>query len=250
MPGFSGTDESSHFLFLETPEDSQNSLQLLYKLFVSTVRFLEVRGIKASLSLFPNEYTTTEGPQAGGIQESNIYSNCKTYANRSAAEKTWPEHARILEIGVGNGNHAVSIIQSCGASTYTGIDINFSQLLDSSKSSLNNLSTSTNVTLIQGDSIQNLTALVQEGKQFDVIYVDANHWFYYVSQEIELASKLVATGGLIVVNDYLPWFIGSMEPCGVQKATNLFLAAHPEYKVVYYAINDCDLAISSMPLSI
>ena len=57
-------------------------------------------------------------------------------------------------------------------------------------------------------------------------YMEYNHWHHFISQELNFAKKLLEPNGLIVVNDYLPWFIGSMEPCGVQKANKFFKAKY------------------------
>ena len=63
------------------------------------------------------------------------------FASREKAENTvWKKYASILEIGVASGRHAVSLIQSTDATQYTGIDVDFSQLSQSSKLALDKLS--------------------------------------------------------------------------------------------------------------
>ena len=145
MKPFNGVGES-HFLMLENENDLKESLKQIYRLFIGTIRLLELQGHKGTLSLFPDEYTTTEGAQAGGIPDSSIDPNCRVFANRDTAEKTlWPKNCKLLEIGVGNGNHAVSIIEATKASSYIGIDINLSQLCKDAHDKLKSYSNQTSI---------------------------------------------------------------------------------------------------------
>jgi hypothetical protein len=160
------------------------------------------------------------------------------------AEKTlWKQFGSILEIGVASGDHAVSLIVDTNAKSYCGIDIYYGQLSESSKERLNSLSTTCDIQLIQNNSLCVLDSLVKQSCTFDSIYIDANHWHFFVSQELDLCSKLLAVNGRIVLNDYLEWFVGSMEPCGVKRAVNEFLAINPDWCIDYFAINDCDISL-------
>ncbi len=246
MTNSSAAGAAFRMLFLEKAQDAQAGLRMLYNLFASTIRWLEINGINATLSLFPDEYTTLSGPQAGGIQESSMLSSCRVYASRTIAEDNWPKNARILEVGVGGGEHAVSIISRTSPTEYIGIDIDLSQITLTIRPQLNALSQVAKVSLIQANSLDYLAQLVSTGQKFDVIYLDSSHWHHCISSEIEYSRHLLSDGGLIVLNDYTPWFISSMEPCGVQKAANSFLRKYPEFKVAYYAINDCDMAITNV----
>ena len=84
---------------------------------------------------------------------------------------------------------------------------------------------------------------IEEKIGYDVIYIDSSHWHSIVSQEIALASKLLNKGGRMVLNDYQNWFVDAMEPCGVVKSVNEFLGLNCEWKVEYFALNDCDISL-------
>ena len=62
-------------------------------------------------------------------------------------------------------------------------------------------------------------------------------------KELQLSSKLIDVGGHVAFNDYLSWFVGSMEPCGVVKAVNDFLDKNENWKVEHFAINERDICI-------
>lgn len=106
---------------------------------------------------------------------------------------------------------------------------------------LNSLSTTCEIQLFQNNSLVVLGNLLKQTCAFDSIYIDANHWHFFVSQELVFCSKLLALNGRIVRNNYLEWFVGSMEPCGVKRAANEFLAVNFEWCIDYFAINDCDV---------
>lgn len=68
------------------------------------------------------------------LAEAYLSERCRLYATRSVAEKTlWKQFGSILEIGMASGGHAVSLITGTNAKSYSGIDINFGQLSESSK---------------------------------------------------------------------------------------------------------------------
>jgi hypothetical protein len=237
MP-FTGQNENIHFFRHENISDQLSSVESAFKLFSSSLRDLNLKGVRATRKMFPDEYSEAR------INEKSLSPECRLFATRQAAEKElWKHRGSILEIGVASGSHAVSLISSTEAVLYCGVDINLSQLNESSKQSLENLSSSCNIQLIQKPSLLALNDLIQNHCIFDSIYIDASHWYYSVSRELDLCSKLVAPGGRIVLNDYLEWFVNSMEPCGVKRAVNEFLLSNPVWCVDYYAINDCDISL-------
>jgi hypothetical protein len=237
MP-FAANGENLHFFRHENISDHLSSVESAYKLFASSLRDLNLKGISATRQIFPDEYSDAK------INNESLSSNCRLFATRETAEKAlWKPRGSILEIGVAGGDHAVSLIKATEAASYCGIDINFSQLSEPSKKSLNELASSCNIQLIQKNSLVVLQELIQNSCHYDSIYIDANHWHFYVAGELDLCSKLVATGGRIVLNDYLEWFVGSMEPCGVKRAVNEFLLCNHDWCVDYFAINDCDISL-------
>ena len=235
---FRGTGEDLHFFRHEKNDDHLLSVQAAYKLFSSSLRDANLKGIRATYEMFPDEYSDIR------LGEASLSQSCRLFATRSMAEKTlWKQFGSILEIGVASGDHAVSLITSTNAKSYCGIDINFGQLRESSKEKLNSLSTNCDIQFIQNNSLVVLDGFVRQSRFFDSIYIDASHWHFFVSQELDFCSKLLADNGRIVLNDYLEWFVGSMEPCGVKRAVNEFLSFNPDWSIDYFAVNDCDISL-------
>jgi hypothetical protein len=236
---FKGTGENPHFFRHEKKDDHLLSVQATYKIFSSSLRDANIKGITAVYEMFPEEYSDTR------LVEASLSQGCRLFATRSMAEKTlWKQFGSVLEIGVASGDHAVSLITATNARSYCGIDIDYGQLCESSKKKLSSLSTNCEIRLIQSNSLVVLDSLVKQSCTFDSIYIDANHWHFFVSQELDFCSKLLALNGRIVLNDYLDWFVGSMEPCGVKRAVNEFLSANPDWCIDYFAINDCDISLT------
>ena len=130
----------------------------------------------------------------------------------------------ILEIGVAEGKHATSMIESLKPKSYTGIDLNFNQLTNESKTILQrSKENGLGINLINEPSSQALANLSKSNYQFDIIYVDANHWHTFVAEELSYVVALLKPKGTLILNDYTDWFVGSMEPCGVKKALDEFL---------------------------
>jgi len=237
MP-FRGTREDHHFFRHERNDDHLLSVQAAYKLFCSSLRDVNLKGIIALYEMFPDEYSNVH------LDEASLSQSCRLFATRSMAEGTlWKQFGSILEIGVASGDHAVSLITSTNATSFCGIDIDYKHLSESSKEKLSSISTTCDIQLIQNDSLVVLEDFVRQSRVFDSIYIDAKHWHFYVSQELDFCSKLIADNGRIVLNDYLEWFVGSMEPCGVKRAVNEFLSFNPDWCIDYFAINDCDISL-------
>lgn len=61
---------------------------------------------------------------------------------------------------------------------------------------------STNVTAIQGDSIEELKKLLSKDIQFDFVYIDGNHTSEYVVTEASLVWTRLKKDGIIIFDDY------------------------------------------------
>ena len=235
---FNGVDELHFF----RTEDSAESLEMLkgaYKQLVSLVRHLNLQKLSPTQFLFGDEYSKVQLPEAV------LHDNARLFADRATAEeRTWKKGGSVLEIGVARGGHAVSMVRSTLAKQYHGIDINFDQLSQENKDTLSRLGSEVEIKLFQGLSSDILSKLSASNHKYDTIYIDASHWYHFVQQEIDICSTLVDVGGRLVLNDYLEWFVSSMEPCGVKKAVNEFLKDHQDsWCVDYFAVNDCDISL-------
>ena len=87
---------------------------------------------------------------------------------------------------------------------------------------------------------------LQEAEQFDLVYVDAGHFYNDVKRDAREAARIVKRDGIIVFNDYLMFdhFLGDVY--GVVQAVNELVVADG-WKVVGFALQHqmfCDIAIA------
>ena len=229
---------------LETKEGCIKAAKYSFKTFNSILRMgnIQHKGVSITRELFPEEY----GPNP--LKESSLLKDCKLYANRETGERIHLKHGgKILEIGIASGAHASSLIQNLNPSIFDGVDINMKLLQDAHNKVLrNHINRGNKIKLHIKTSEQFLEEQIAQHKKYDLIYIDANHWHSFVKKELELSAKLIDVGGHIVLNDYQLWFIGSMQPCGVIKATNNFLCNNKNWKVEYFAINDRDICLKKV----
>lgn len=237
MP-FKGNSYSPHYLRLETTAGMYAQAEGLYSLFVSAVRACNLKGNNCISSLFPDEYSEVS------LKDTSLSKSARLFVTRKCAEVSMlKKSGSILEIGVASGDHAIELISNTNACSYLGIDLSFTSINDPTKERLKLLAAKCNVSLYMGDSLKVLRELLGANKRFDSIYIDANHWHSFVSEELSICLELIADGGRIVFNDYLDWFISSMEPCGVKRAVNEFRANNIDWCIDYYVINDCDISL-------
>jgi hypothetical protein len=72
---------------------------------------------------------------------------------------------------------------------------------------------------------------------FDYIYIDADHTYEGVRQDLENSAKLIKPGGIIGLNDYIMWDYLVDFQYGVVQAVNEWLFANPDWKVKFYALS-------------
>lgn len=235
---------SPHFFRLETTAGMYAQAKSLYTSFISAVRACNLKGNNCIRALFPDEYSEVF------LKDTSLSNSAKLFVTRKCAEfSMWKKGGSILEIGVASANHAVELISNTNASSYLGIDLSFNPINDSTKKRLDLLAANCNVSLCMGDSLKVLRELLAANKRFDSIYIDGCHWHSFVSEELSVCRELIADGGRIVFNDYLDWFISSMEPCGVKRAVNEFLVNNIDWSIEYYVINDCDISLIRRSIS-
>ena len=237
MP-FNGKNSSAHFLHLETTAGMYAQAASLYTSFISAVRACNLKGNNCIRALFPDEYSEIS------LKESSLSNSARLFVTRKCAEVSmWKKRGSILEIGVASASHAIELISNTNACSYLGVDLSFNAINDSTKKRLDLLAANCKIYLCNGDSVKVLRELLVANKRFDSIYIDASHWHSFVSEELSICSQLIADGGRIVLNDYLDWFISSMEPCGVKRAVNEFVENNIDWSIDYYVINDCDISL-------
>lgn len=120
---------------------------------------------------------------------------------------------KFLEIGIGEFPHfeRLKLVNEKNIS-YVGCD--FKSVCESHKEELaikefntENISFATNST---GTYSWTLFEMLQEGRQFDVIYVDGHHTFYIDLPAIILAEKLLKPGGYLLLDD-IEWSLSFLK---------------------------------------
>lgn len=158
----------------------------------------------------------------------------------------------FLEIGTGSGDfadHICSNIQVANLTildTFEGYNDNLNRHGSSSQEQLafiqDRFSKKTNLKTVCGDSVTELPKLCKEEPdvRYNFIYIDADHAFDNVSSDISWATKILADGGMIGLDDYCFKPEGSPERDSyeVQEALSSFLDKNPNWEIKFFSFNN------------
>ncbi len=181
--------------------------------------------------------------------QDSFFGDAKLYPNRISAIKGLPIAPKsILEIGTLAGDFAEYLIdiwqpeELCLIDFFNSDDHIFHSPRFDSNSHFdyvkNRFSVLNNLTLLKGESHLELQLLLDQKRKFDFIYIDAGHTYADVSRDLKLASKLLNSGGIIGMNDYIMTDYYYDTVYGVVQATNEFLNNSSNYTIIGYALND------------
>ena len=164
----------------------------------------------------------------------NQLNKCKVFQNRTELIKSITNQNTFgAEVGVLYGDFSEVILNTTKIKQLTLIDIDTSMI---KKQVVSNNKIKINETLSK-----NFTSK----KLFDWIYIDGDHSYQGVKEDINLFKKLLKPKGYLVFNDYCKVNIRSLGTFGVHKAVNEFLNSS-EWKVYGLALQtNClyDIAI-------
>ena len=138
---------------------------------------------------------------------------------------------KILEIGIDKGHSALPIIHNLQAMyddfTYFGIDIKLSPGVLSAIDQMEGVTFRkkdpneiTNVNLYEVNSLSILPMMVDAGDKFDIIFLDGDHNYFTVINELIYLEKLSHEGTVIICDDYF----------GRYESDDLFYSEREEYK--------------------
>lgn len=111
----------------------------------------------------------------------------------------------LLEVGVDRGVTFLTLTtflsRACEKFLAIGVDVKVQEQV---AIMLNNLDRSPEqqAFLVQGNSLEVLPRLVEQGLSFDILLLDGDHNYYTVAKELESLEKLVRPGGIVVIDDY------------------------------------------------
>ena len=145
------------------------------------------------------------------------------------------------EVGVQTGEFSKSILDICSPSKIHLIDIDLTTHSIGKRFSTE--ISSGIVQLHEGDS--SLILKQFPDSYFDFIYVDGNHSYQGVKQDIAAGKSKVKEEGFLIFNDYTYWSPVECIDYGVIQAVNE-LCIDDEWKMVYFALAHymyCDVAL-------
>jgi hypothetical protein len=187
--------------------------------------------------------------------------NARVLPDRLAALPLWPKDAVIAEIGVALGGLSAEILSVCRPRKFLAIDrFDLHELpmlwgeptktlfggrthLDFYRDRFASEIADGVVEVIEGDSAPSIAALPDDS--VDLFYVDADHLYGGVKNDLRALLPKVRADGWVVMNDYIPADTFSNEPLGVIQATNEFMVEN-EWEMVYFALAPvmyCDVAL-------
>lgn len=192
------------------------------------------------LGYFSNNY----GPPIDNAK----LANCKVVADRYAALPYMPKNAVCAEIGIAYGDFSQEIINAMQPKELFLFDVYTEKPGGAEWWGQKRLAESG---LIHEEFIKNRFAkygnvFTKKGKSwealqrfpddyFDYVYVDGNHTYGGVKQDIAALKKKVKNGGIIAFNDYTYFGIYAGSEYGVLRAVNEFLA-EGNHEVVMYCL--------------
>ena len=117
----------------------------------------------------------------------------------------------ILELGSYRGRSTRAFADNCPGCVWA-VEIN---VTDAYRANVKDLVDSGKLVIIEGNSLEMAQRFADEGLQFDLIFIDDEHFLEHVRQEIPLYKPLVRPGGILAGHDYL-----APEHPGVTQAVN------------------------------
>lgn len=180
-------------------------------------------------------------PPMPSMLEDRHLANCQLVANRDSLIQKMPRHGRIAEIGVLAGDFSQTLLDGCVPAELHLVDLDLrshqiaGRFSDQVRSGV--------VVLHEGNSSKILKKFSDH--YFDFIYIDADHSYEGVKQDIEIAKQKIRQGGFLIFNDYTFWSPVECIPYGVMHAVNE-LCIVEGWEVCYFALDPymyCDVAI-------
>ena len=174
-----------------------------------------------------------------------LTSNAKLYPERRRAVlQSVAKGGHLIEVGTLNGQFAKFLLRSeLRPGSLTVMDISTHSCF--SQTSKVAREVGTRLTCLMGDSKRMLAKLNES--TYDLIYVDGDHDYRGVCEDLEGARTKVKPGGILALNDYyrFEWqFLGERGrwgAYGVVHAANEFLVRYgKDWEVAYYTFGPTD----------
>lgn len=208
-----------------------------YRELKRKLRFL--KPVAAAVGLYtPRHVRAARFKDLPPLQEEHV-KNCRLVPDRYKLLDQLPKGGNVAEVGVLKGDFSEEILKRTEPDTLELIDIDVSRF----RTRFDKHGGKTKIT-VHEDMSSNVLNKFEDG-HFDWIYIDGDHEYPGVKQDLAIAKKKVKRDGFIVVNDYTYYSHVSSLKYGVQEAVNE-LCLEDGWEMVYFALhpqNYCDVAI-------
>lgn len=114
------------------------------------------------------------------------------------------------EIGYGKGENLTSLLKELPIASIYSIDPYINQTYQEGNSTVNQYKNKANLTILNDPRVIQIPYLSSDAAKiftagkFDFVYIDGNHTYEQVKQDLELYTPLVRKGGYIGGHDYTP----------------------------------------------
>lgn len=122
--------------------------------------------------------------------------------------------ANICEVGVRRGDFSVELLEVFRPSLLLLIDLDIRQIYP-------DVANHPRVRIVKGLSWDVLAGLPDDS--LDYLYVDGDHSYEGVHEDVEVAHRKVRPGGIIQFNDYTNWSVMERQPYGVMDVVNIYV---------------------------
>lgn len=157
-----------------------------------------------------------------------VLDGAKLYADRETMLHALPKGGTVAEVGVWRGDFSKVIWETCRPAELHLIDIDFTPFNWPEARAVRH----------QGDSSTILRSFKNE--TFDWIYVDGDHAYDGVCNDLAAAHSALKPGGYLMCNDYANWCSPAVTPYGVARAVNEFVLREG-YSVEGFALHPAGL---------
>lgn len=198
--------------------------------------------------------------------EARCISEAQLFANRFDMMRTLPigrlpNSPTIAEIGVAYGDFSKVMIEAHRPKTFHAFDLfemhkekNYMGRsiqdvfqgrthLEYYRSVLADIPVEFELKLLQGDSSTNMKTVMD--KSYDLIYVDGNHSLEGIWRDVNVATRKIKPGGLLIFNDYTHYDPNGNSRIGTVEVVNT-ICLNQGWKVVGFAFQRdmfCDIAL-------
>lgn len=139
--------------------------------------------------------------------------DARLFADREAMLSLLPKGGTVAEVGVLRGEFSCAIVRHCGPDKLHLIDIDLSPLGHVPGP----------IETHEGDSAAILAGFPEA--HFDWIYIDGDHSYEGIANDIRAAHPVLKPGGFLMCNDYANWCSAAATPYGVARAVSEFIIA-------------------------